>query len=179
MIGTFSSGPFIEEYGFIYPQWCSFAAVGAGILYLIFILPESLNSTSLLANQDRTDTKAIKSICYQPVSMYKTVMKPRLGRWKIFLGASITIVSYGIVMSTLSVKSLYLLNRPFCFPAKDLGNFMGATFIFMMVGLVVGMKILRRCMPELFLVILSLVTGCLGHVVMGLARTKAMIFVCK
>ena len=106
-------------------------------------------------------------------------MKPRLGRWKIFLGAAITIASYGIVMSTIGVKSLYILNRPFCFPAKDLGNLMGATFMFMAIGLIVGMKLLRKIMPELLLVMLSLFTGCLGHVVLGLARTRAMIFVCK
>ena len=165
-ISNFASGELIQSYGFAVPQTVVVLSYVAAIIYIGVVLKKS---RELKAHVDGdTCTRFYR----QPINMWNTFFKERKNNFMLYLGITILISGFTFIVSVHSVFTLYLLNRPFCWLATDVGYIMGTYFLLMAVGTVFGMKIGVRYLPEWVICLLSYVLSAGSFVYIAFATKK-------
>ena len=73
-VSNFASGPFIKNYAFIPPEIFIVTLYGAAVLYVIFVLKESLNMKILSQDQKaRVEKLELKKILHQPKKLWRVL----------------------------------------------------------------------------------------------------------
>ncbi len=105
--------------------------------------------------------------------------KPRPGRWKIgyMLGGALMINL--LTMGVSQVMTLYVLNSPFCWPSIEIGYFLGARFLFLGVGAVVGIKVLGKFLAEHTIAFIGIFSYAGFYSMVAFAKEKWMLYLGK
>jgi len=148
-IGTFAIGYFIAWYGFNDLYWTALILQILSIFIVIFFfkpdiyryktLPTSDDSTLILNQSEIRISKGYFDVC--------TVFGFRNRSRKKFFSLLLTLFAYAsfsFIYTAFIVLLLYLLNAPFCWTSKQIGNYSASALISFAILSVFGMKILTR-----------------------------------
>jgi hypothetical protein len=148
-IGTFAIGYFIAWYGFNDLYWTALILQIVSIFIVLFffksdgyrykMLPTSDDLVSIFNQTEIRISKGYFDIC--------TVFGFRNRSRKKFLSLLLTLLAYAsfsFIYTAFIVLLLYLLNAPFCWTSKQIGNFSASALITFAILSVFGMKILTK-----------------------------------
>ncbi len=148
-IGTFAIGYFIAWYGFNDLYWTALILQVLSIFIVVFFFKPDVyrykalsTSEDLISMFNQSDIRILKGyfdIC--------TVFGLRNRSRKRFLSLMLTLLAYAsfsFIYTAFIVLLLYLLNAPFCWSSKQIGNFSASALITFAVLSVFGMKVLTR-----------------------------------
>jgi len=166
-LSNFASGELIQNYGFAVSQTVVVLSHLIAIVYIAFILKKSRD-----LKKHGVDSDTCARFYRQPINMWNTLVKERASNAMLYLSIVILISGLTFIVSVHSVFTLYLLNRPFCWLAIDVGYLMGSYFLFLAVGTVFGMKIGIRYLPEWFICLVSYFTSAGSFVYIAFASKK-------
>lgn len=162
-------------YGFVCPQGIVVCCHITALLYTTLVLKET-RSMDFCSTTRKVEGEMKDPIYYvffqQPRNMFRILTKSRPNRSLLYLAISILVSGLSFVVSIHPVFTLYLLNRPFCWPALDIGYIMGTYFLVLAVGTVIGMKILIKCVPEWILSVIGYIFASGAYVVLAFAENK-------
>lgn len=173
-LSHYSSGWLIHVYGFSCPQAIAVCCHFVALLYSLFVLKETRSIDSKCCT---TKSKEERDPMYyiffqQPRNMFRILTKRRPNRALLYLAIIILISGLSFAISIHPVFTLYLLNRPFCWPALDIGYIMGTYFLVLSFGTVFGMKVLTKCIPEWVLSIMGYIFASGSFLLLAFARNS-------
>eukprot|EP00111_Clytia_hemisphaerica_P023725 TCONS_00069901-protein len=166
-ISNYASGELIHQYGFTIPQVVTVLSHLSAILYVAFVLKKSRDQ-----NKPRNETNKLLIFWQQPINMWNILVKERANKDLLYLAIFILISGLTFTVSVHSVFTLYLLNRPFCWLARDVGYIMGTYFLLLSLGTAIGMKILTPTIPEWLLSLLSFMMSAGSFLYIAFATNK-------
>lgn len=175
-ISSYVSGPFIQKYAFIPPQILVATCYFGSLLYVIIVLKESLNYKTMLAEEDKTASLDFRELRSQPKILWDVMTRQRPRRWIVFLAMGILILGFCFTIGVVQVINLYFLNRPFCWPAIDIGNFLGTQMLLLGIGTIIGVKVGLRFLPDLLVAALSILASIVGFIMLASARSKTLAY---
>lgn len=177
MISQLTSGLWIKNLGFVAPYWFIFVCLLASVLYIILFVPESRASSST------ADKKLIicKLFSFSGIRRVWYVYKyPRNGARRNLI---IFTLSCGIsVLTTLGVSGvvvLFLLHSPLCFSAEKVGYFSAFRYFSQGLGAVLGIKVLGRCINEVGIARVGIISLALSLLVLGFSKVEWLVFIGK
>lgn len=160
---NFSSGKYLQKFGFLACFILMFCIAIISLLWCIFILFESLPP------ENRADKS--ESIFLIPKKVFQTVKKQRKDRRKLITYMVVdATVGFTAPVTILNVLVLILLNIPFCWPSSWIGYYRGTLFIIMGLGGVVAVKLLPKLMVEPFVIVVACLSSAGFLVAFSLAR---------
>ncbi|XP_041948456.1 solute carrier family 46 member 3 [Alosa sapidissima] len=173
-VASISTGYFLRAAGFNWPFFTSALFQLANLLYAIFILAES---------------RVVESPA-EGVSCGMAMQKLVKGVQQIFVGGShnrncllgllITIFSvYTFAdMGGLSMTTLYELNEPLCW-SEILIGYGSALSTTVFLTSFAGVSLLSRCLPDVVIVLIGMLSLCSGLVFVAFAKTTLMMFLAR
>lgn len=174
MISQLTSGLWIEHLGFVAPYWFIFICLLASVVYIIFLVPESRASSS----QHNIIRKLFSLTSIKRVwHVYKN---PRDGARRNLI--IFTLSSGIIVLTTLGVGGvivLFLLHSPLCFSPEKVGYFSAFRYFSQGLGAVLGIKLLGRCLNEVNIARVGILSLALSLIVFGFSKVEWLVFMCK
>jgi len=177
MISQLTSGLWIENLGFVAPYWFIFVCLLASVLYIICFVPESRTSSSTVGKKLNIrklfSLSSIKRVWY----VYKC---PRNGAGRNLI--IFTLCSGVIVLTTLGVNGvvvLFLLHSPLCFSAGKVGYFSAFRYFSQGLGAVLGIKVLGRCINEVNIARVGIISLALSLLVFGFSKFEWLVFMGK
>lgn len=152
-VATFTIGYYIAWKGFINLYWIAFILQLISIFtVLTFFKPDkhiyktssmSANTNSLLNTTDMQLSKITCSSCFDLYKIFE--FKDHSRKRSISLLLILTAyASYTFICTAFGVILLYLLNAPFCWTSKHIGNYSTIALISFGIFSVLGMKILTK-----------------------------------
>ena len=177
MISQLTSGLWIENLGFIAPYWFIFVCLLMSVLYIIFFVPESRASST------RVDRKLIicKLFSLSSIKRVWYVYKyPRNGARRNLI--IFTLCCGVVVLTTLGVSGvivLFLLHSPLCFSAEKVGYFAAFRYFSQGLGAVLGIKVLGRCINEVNIARVGIISLALSLLVFGFSKDEWLVFMGK
>jgi len=179
MASVFSSGVFIIDLGFVYPNLINLILKLISFFWLLFVIKESLGyNHEVSESQEPTNSyKELKNIHKQPVIMWKTFTKERPNRAALFVCFFVNMFDYCFTVGMFPVVSLYFMNEPFCWAPLDIGYYEGTSLLGIGIGTAVGVKVgLKLGASESVLGLVSLLI-CAGYFVMLVfVKTRTIAF---
>ena len=177
MISQLTSGLWIENLGFVVPYWFIFACLLMSVLYIIFFVPESRASSSIVDKKiiicKLFSLSSIKRVWY----VYKY---PRNGARRNLI--IFTLCSGVIVLTNLGVGGvivLFLLHSPLCFSAEKVGYLSAFRYFSHGIGAVLGIKVLGRCLNEVNIARAGIISLALSLLVFGFSKVEWLVFMGK
>lgn len=163
-LSNFSSGVFLQKFGF----QTSFISVSAALLVAsicaIFLLKESLPVEKRL--------KGSMLVCSMPCHACRVIFSSRPKKWKFLTYAAINLLLvFSAPGSILPVMVLYFLNTPFCWSPQNIGYYRGTFFAVSGIGCVIGVKVLRKIFSENSTLVLSVLSSAGYLVVIAYSKT--------
>ncbi|XP_057306060.1 solute carrier family 46 member 3-like [Hydractinia symbiolongicarpus] len=163
-LSNYSSGVFLQKFGF----QASFISVSAAMLVAslcaMFLLKESLPVEKRL--------KGSMLACSMPCQACRVMFSSRPKKWKFLTYAAINLL---LVLSApgsiLPVMVLYFLNTPFCWSPQNIGYYRGTFFAVSGIGCVIGVKILRKIFSDNSTLVLSILSSAGYLVVIAFSKT--------
>lgn len=174
MISQLTSGLWIENLGFIAPYWFIFVCLFASVLYVIFFVPESRASSST------ADRKLIICKLFSLTSIKRVWYVYRYPRNGARRNLIIFTLCCGVtVLTTLGVAGvtvLFLLHSPLCFSAEKVGYFAAFRYFSQGLGAVLGIKVLGRCLNEVNIARVGIISLVLSLLVFGFSKVEWLVF---
>ena len=167
-----TSGAWLTNLGFIPPYWFIFACHVASILCVIFLVPEST---------PKGQKKKMRLLSFDSFrAIWRVFKRPRNGGRKnlIMLLISDGIINLG-VMGISGVVALFVLRTPLCWGPTTLGAFMAFRFFMQGFGGIVGIGLLKRCMSDINVTRVGMVTQCASLVFFAFSDRSWMVFLGK
>ncbi|GFO17032.1 proton-coupled folate transporter [Plakobranchus ocellatus] len=155
------NGIFIDQLGFFAASIMSVASASLSVLIAFFFFPETRPPTENKKLQGWDSVKRISSY------FFLGSLRDRLMLWTCLWIFMFTVICQLVLVT---IDSLYLLHRPFCWTHSIIGIFSGArmagTFL---VGIVILRSFRTCCQPEI-LAMVGLLFQTAGFVLEALAR---------
>jgi PCFT/HCP family folate transporter-like MFS transporter 1/3 len=173
-ISQFASGFWVENLGFIATFWMILSFHLLNLIYIVFLLPESLPQSAV---------KTPKPCClsFENIKPVITVYtKKRKGRWILFtlLFLSVIFLFAQFIITTLVV--LYTKNSPLCWTATLIGYFLGTLLFSKAFGAVVGIWAFSKLKLSNYSAAQFGTIFLVGNLVMiGFSKTTLLMFLCK
>lgn len=168
---SFSTGYFIQAYGFFYPMLSAGIMVGSSVILVLFV-PE-------------TFPKEKRSSSESTLVKLKTAFDLFFGsfnrgrRWMYNTLISIFALTMFTVFGRGSVEPLYQLNAPFCWSPEKLGYY-GALRSFLQQTFGMGMiKLLQIIMSDEAIAMFGCVSFSGAYILEGLAKTDTALYIGK
>ena len=142
------------------------------VLWVIFLVPES---------KQKAEKKKMRFLSFDSFrAIWSVYKKPRNGGRKnlILLLVSDGIINLG-VMGISGVVALFVLRSPLCWGPATLGVFMAFRFFMQGFGGIVGIGLLKRCMSEINVTRVGMVTQCASLVFFAFSDRTWMVFLGK
>ena len=169
-VSSLGSGYWIKAQGLIWPFVFVIAGKFLTLLYALFFMPETVDTSIVSA-----DSGNALSPCLESLWLY-VKDRPRcdgLGRRTSIL---LVVLSYVVldVISPYDVLTLFLMNTPFCMNSVALGYFTLVACLMRCVAMLVAGPLLRRCMPEPWIAIIGRMSYIAEYILLAFATTKVM-----
>ncbi|UJR14681.1 hypothetical protein I4U23_001674 [Adineta vaga] len=151
-IATFGIGYYIEWRGYIDLYWMGLGLEFLGILVAIFLFKSSIHSndneqTPLLTSPNEVEFKEFSSnTCsnfFQVCTVFRVNRRSRKKSTSIYLTLFANIF-YTLASATFAPFLWYLLNEPFCWTSKSIGNYSALAAISYAILSVLGMQALTN-----------------------------------
>ena len=169
MVSQLTSGLWIEGLGYEAPYWFILSCFLASVVYVIFFVRESRPRT--------TETRACLFNLRSLRRVWHVYRNPRDGARKNLV---ILFICCGLIVLTTmgysGVMLLYLVGSPLCFGPERIGYFFAARYTIVGLGAVLGIKLLGRCLTELTITRIGMVTLMASLVLFGFSKTAWVVF---
>ena len=165
-IAEVGTGYFIEATGFFWPFLFVICGKLSVFVYIILFIPQTKPK---LSNEKRT----ISTYLASTLKVY--TRKENSGRrWKlIFLSVIYFTVRLG---HSFDLPTLFEMNAPLCWGSVLMGYYKAFYIIMICVGMLIGTKILKRCISDEWVTALGLVSGTLGYCYFSVVKDTVMMF---
>ena len=173
MISHLTSGWWIKHLGFKSPYWLILTLHSCNLLYVIFVLPETVKQPEKKTVKDLFDKGHIRRI----IHLFSNAKLDR--KWQLI---GLMLASAFMMISSIgfgSVIVLYALDVPFCCSPIMIGYFLAESMFVQAIGAMLGFFILRKCISEMTLTQLGFFSIVTSLVMMAFIKTKWMMFVGK
>ena len=169
-VSSVASGPLIDNFGFFYPSVVISVTSGAGVLILIFLVPETMQRN----NTEQQEGNILKTLG-ESVKLY-FCEGTKIKRVKYIL-LMLAFFFIGIpAMSRVSVEVLYQLGKPFCWSSTKIGWF-GAIRMLVMSLFGIGCTYLfKKCVADDTIAFYSLILSAAAFMVEGLAKSDLALY---
>ena len=171
-VSSFSSGVFLQRFGFLYSFYFMLALSLCSLVYAL-ILKESLpKSKRALPN--------LIDITKSPKKIYLMLTKARPERWKIwYLIFSSSLMFFGSANVYIGIIMLSMMNLPYCFPAKQIGYYIGTLLLTVAIGAVFCAKVLTKLLWNSVILMISALSAIGFLIALSFSNTKEMLYLCK
>ena len=171
-VSSFSSGVFLQRFGFLYSFYFMLALSLCSLVYAL-ILKESLpKSKRALPN--------LIDITKSPKKIYLMLTKARPERWKIwYLIFSSSLMFFGSANVYIGIIMLSMMNLPYCFPAKQIGYYIGTLLLTVAIGAVFCAKVLTKLLWNSVILMISALSAIGFLIALSFSNTKEMLHICK
>lgn len=171
-VSSFSSGVFLQRFGFLYSFYFMLALSLCSLVYAL-ILKESLpKSERALPN--------LIDITKSPKKIYLMLTKARPERWKIwYLIFSSSLMFFGSANVYIGIIMLSMMNFPYCFPAKQIGYYIGTLLLTVAIGAVFCAKVLTKILWNSVILTISALSAIGFLIALTFSNTKEMLYICK
>lgn len=173
MISHLTSGWWIKHLGFKSPYWLILTLHSCNLLYVIFVLPETVKQPEKKTIKDLFNKGHIRRI----IQLFSNAKLDR--KWQLI---GLMLASAFMMISSIgfgSVIVLYALDVPFCCSPIMIGYFLAESMFVQAIGAMLGFFILRKCISEMTLTQLGFFSIVTSLVMMAFIKTKWMMFVGK
>ena len=169
-ISQLTSGLWIRTFGFTAPYWFIVACYIGGILHVVFFVPESR-----LKKDDELRTRLFSLTGLKKV--FAVFKHSRRGARRnilllMFSSSLVTMTNLGLG----GVINLFLLHSPLCFLPEYVGFYAALRLFLIGVGAVLGIKTLGRCITELNVSRVGIVSAILGLSWLAFSDTSWKVF---
>ena len=167
---SFTTGYFIQDYGFFYPMLSAGIMMAASFVAAFFI-PETFPP----AKRDHSKPKITEKLSTAFGLFFGAANTGYRWMYNVIVIA-FTMTMLG-VFGRSSVLPLYLLDEPFCWTSEKIGYFASFRSIvqqFIGIGMVKG---LQSVLPDVSIALIGCVSFFGGNVVEGLASTDVMLYI--
>lgn len=169
---SFTTGFFIQNYGFFYPM------LSAGIMMAIcFIIALFIPETFPPEKRDPDESSVFSKLSTAFSLFFGEANRGRRWMYNVLILA-FTVTMFGIFGRT-SVEPLYQLDEPFCWSSEKIGYYAALRAILQPVIGIGTVKFLQKYLSDVSIGILGSVSYICGNVVEGIARTDAVIYIGK
>lgn len=171
-VSSFSSGVFLQRFGFLYSFYFMLALSLCSLVYAL-ILKESLpKSKRALPN--------LIDITKSPKKIYLMLTKARPERWKIwYLIFSSSLMFFRSANVYIGIIMLSMMNLPYCFPAKQIGYYIGTLLLTVAIGAVFCAKVLTKLLWNSVILMISALSAIGFLIALSFSNTKEMLYICK
>lgn len=171
-VSSFSSGVFLQRFGFLYSFYFMLALSLCSFVYAL-ILKESLpKSKRALPN--------LIDITKSPKKIYLMLTKARPERWKIwYLIFSSSLMFFRSANVYIGIIMLSMMNLPYCFPAKQIGYYIGTLLLTVAIGAVFCAKVLTKLLWNSVILMISALSAIGFLIALSFSNTKEMLYICK
>ena len=171
-VSSFSSGVFLQRFGFLYSFYFMLALSLCSLVYAV-ILKESLPKS------ERTLPNLI-DITKPPKKIYLILTKARSEPWKIwYLIFSSSLMFFGSANVYIGIIMLSMMNLPYCFPAKQIGYYIGTLLLTVAIGAVFCAKVLTKILWNSVILTISALSAIGFLIALTFSNTKEMLYICK
>lgn len=140
------------------------------VVYTIFFVPESRDPSDMDPNFKLLSCKTLKRI-------YDVYAVPREnGRRNLILLTLSNGFMQVVLQGTTAVNTLFVLHSPLCFSPEYVGYFSAVRYLSFGLGAVLGIKLLGKCLSELTIVRIGLVTRIGSLVLLAFSKTTLQVF---
>ncbi|XP_072515390.1 lysosomal proton-coupled steroid conjugate and bile acid symporter SLC46A3 [Salminus brasiliensis] len=182
VIGLFSgmsliaSGYFLKETGFNWPLFTAAMVQLVNLLYAVFLLGESRVIESTVAADSNTCSGAVRKMTFGIYNLFAQGSRRRnvLLVLLIVILCSFSFANFG----GLTVVTLYELNEPLCW-SEILIGYGSALSTTVFVTSFIGIYVLSRCLPDLVIIFIGMLSVLIGMVMMAFAKTTLMMFLVR
>lgn len=168
----FVFGYLVRETGFLVPFLCVVILQTTGLLYAIFLIPETIArpfDATFWAFSHVKDTLH--------VFFYDREPNGRRGSLCVLLLTGT--IAYCLINVSVQILTLFQLNKPLCWDSVLVGIFLAVHMAVGGIGQVLGVRCLKLCLPELVICVLSAFCMALQNVYFGFVQTTTMMFLGK
>ena len=171
-VSSFSSGVFLQRFGFLYSFYFMLALSLCSLVYAL-ILKESLpKSKRALPN--------LIDITKSPKKIYLMLTKARPERWKIwYLIFSSSLMFFRSANVYIGIIMLSMMNLPYCFPAKQIGYYIGTLLLTVAIGAVFCAKVLTKLLWNSVILMISALSAIGFLIALSFSNTKEILYICK
>ena len=171
IVSQIALGEAIAAMGYMYPFIIILGVQILNLVYIIFILPETLYklpNTTLFSCDNYKQTFRL----YFSLSM-------RGKRLSLWLGLCVMGLCSAVNMVNNETITLYLVNRPLCWDSKLVGYYTAAAVGVKYLSSLIILRILSGRLPEAVIALISLVSAAGYDIVVGLATQTWVMFMGK
>lgn len=143
-IGTFAIGYYIAWYGFNDLYWTALILQLLSIFIVIFFFKSDAYQYQTLAISDDEPVLSKRSAMNLDIFSVMTSTNRSSKKFYSLLLTLLAYASYSFIYTAFIVLLLYLLNAPFCWTSKQIGNFSATALITFGIFSYFGMKILTK-----------------------------------
>ena len=171
-VSSFSSGVFLQRFGFLYSFYFMLALSLCSLVYAV-ILKESLPKS------ERTLPNLI-DITKPPKKIYLILTKAGSEPWKIwYLIFSSSLMFFGSANVYIGIIMLSMMNLPYCFPAKQIGYYIGTLLLTVAIGAVFCAKVLTKLLWNSVILMISALSAIGFLIALTFSKTREMLYLCK
>ncbi|KAK1800385.1 hypothetical protein P4O66_005621, partial [Electrophorus voltai] len=171
-VALLSSGYFLRATGFNWPFFTSAVFQLFNLLYALFVLEESRVA-------DGGTTGAGGVVRRLTFGIYELFARGGRKRNRLVVLLIATFCSFSFTnFGSLSVITLYELNEPLCW-SEILVGYGSALSTAVFVTSFAGVAVLSRCLPNLVVVLIGMLSVCVSMVMMAFAKTTLMMFLVR
>lgn len=171
-VSSFSSGAFLQRFGFLYSFYFMFALSLCSLMYAL-ILKESLP-------KGERAFPTFKDIAKLPKKIYLMLAKARPERWKIwYLIPGSSLMFFGSANVYIGIIMLSMMNLPYCFSAEQIGYYIGTLLLTVAVGAVFCAKVLTKLLWNSVILMISALSAIGFLIALTFSNTKEMLYICK
>ena len=169
-VSSFSSGAFLQRFGFLYSFYFILALSLCSLVYaLILSLPKSERALPNLID-----------ITKSPKKIYLMLTKARPERWKIwYLIFSSSLMFFGSANVYIGIIMLSMMNLPYCFPAKPIGYYIGTLLLTVAIGAVFCAKVLTKLLWNSVILMISALSAIGFLIALTFSKTREMLYLSK
>ncbi|XP_036393075.1 solute carrier family 46 member 3-like [Megalops cyprinoides] len=167
------SGYFLKATGFNWPFFASSLLHGANLLYVIFVLEETVKVSASEGAQEGRSRVPLRKLASRVYQLFATADRRR-SVLLVLLLLTFTIYCFCNVGS-MSVVTLFELNEPLCWSEILIGYGSAFSTINFLTSFL-GVSILSRCLPNLPIVIIGLLSMTAGLIMTAFAKTTQLMF---
>ena len=168
-ISQVTSGLWITRFGFEAPYWFILACYLAAILHILIFLPESRQRKKDEAWPKLFSFTGLKN-CFAVFKISRGVRRNIL--LLMFSTCTVTMTTLGLNGAT----NLFLLHSPLCFSPEYVGFFASLRLFSIGLGAVIGIKGLGKCLKELNVARVGVISAISGLVWFAFADTVIKVF---
>lgn len=170
MISHMTSGWWIHHLGFKAPYIFIFSLHLFSLLYVLFILPESVKNPQKLTIKNLFNKEHIEKM----YDVFKQASPEK--KWPLY---GLVVTSAFMMISSIgfgSVIVLYTLDTPFCLSPIMIGYFLADCMLMQALGAIFALLVLQKCISEILLTQLGILSMVSSLVMIALIKRKGDMF---